>query len=437
VLPFTNKSGVPDQDYFSEGISADVITDLCKISALAVIDSNTSFALKGQPLDLKQLGRDFAATHVLDGAVRRSGTRLRISAQLIEIASGRSLWAERYDRELSDVFEIQDEISHAIVAALQLTLLPKEKQALDQRGTSNAEAYDTYLRARALWSSGTIGDYRSNEEIVRMCTEATALDPSYASAWALRALASAELRFWQGLAVDALASAERAIELDDRLPEPHCVRARKLEELGRVAEAEAAAHDAINLDQQSWEANREIAQLMFRRGQVRDALVYFEQAVALMRTDHDSASMLVSCYASVGDDSGSRNAALAAVARSEHRIICDPLNGSAFASGACGLAALGNHERAQKWIRKALAVDPGNLSMRYSLAATIAVHFHDEAQALDILGPFAECIRFLPHLRLLELDPRWAWMRERAPFQAIMERARKRLGSMSSSELMC
>lgn len=190
VLPFVNKSGDADQDYFSDGITEDVITDLSKVSALSVVGSNTSFALKGQSIDLKKLGGDHAVTHVLEGAVRKSASRLRITAQLVETSSGQSLWAERYDRELSDVFEIQDEISRAIVDALQLTLLPKEGTTLDRRGTADAEAYDTYLRARALWSAGNFGDYRSNEEIVRLCTEATARDQGMRSlghSWRSRA----------------------------------------------------------------------------------------------------------------------------------------------------------------------------------------------------------------------------------------------------------
>ena len=129
-----------------------------------------------------------------------------------------------------------------------MTLCRKERTALDQRGTGSAEAYDLYLRARALWSAGNASNHRSNEAIQRLCGEATARDPAYAGAWALMALAGAELRFWQGVAVDALAPAEKAIALDGRLAEPHCVRARQLEELGHDEDAEAAVELALQLD---------------------------------------------------------------------------------------------------------------------------------------------------------------------------------------------
>ncbi|MEO8455987.1 MAG: TIR domain-containing protein [Sphingomicrobium sp.] len=426
VLPFANKSGEADQAYFGEGITEDVITDLCKVSALSVIRHSCSAALNPQHVDLKQLATDLGATYVVEGTVRKSDTRLRITAHLVEIATGRSLWAERYDRELRDIFEIQDEISLAIVEALQLTLLPQEKTALDRRDTSSAAAYDLYLRARALWSAGS-GDYRKNEAICRLCAEAAGLDSHYAGAWALIALASAELHFWQRATVDALMPAEKAGALDERLTAPHCVRARHFEEQGLDEDADAAVEIALGLDPESWEANREAGQVKFRRGNVVEAIPYFEKAAAIMKTDHDSASTLICCCNAVGDTEGVLRAAQTAVARAEQLIICDPINGSAFASAARGFAALGEGDRALKWTRKALNVDPGNLAMRYSLAATSAAWLGDGERALEILEPFAEAVRFTPHLRLLELDPSWAAIRDGASFQALLQRARKRL----------
>ncbi len=437
VLAFANKSGDPEQDYFSDGIAEDVITDLSKVSALSVVGPNASFAFKGQQVDPKQLARELGITHVVEGAVRRSGSRLRITVQLIEAASGRSLWAERFDRELSDVFEIQDEISHAIVDALQLTLLPKEKTALDRRGTGNAEAYDAYLKARALWVSGNVGDHRSNEEVARLCTEATGADPGYASAWALLALARAELRFWQARQLDALGPGERAIALDPKLAEPHCVRAGHLEEQGRTDDAEAAVDAALRADPDSWEANRQAAGLLFRQGKLAEAIPLFDRAVRMMRTDHTCASMLIACYRAIGDSDGMRRAAQAAVARSEKVIICDPANGSAFASAAHAFAALGESDRSRKWVRKALTVDPGNLAMRYTLSSTIAAHLDDEEQALAVLEPFAEAVRFPPHLALLELDPRWSPIRDGEAFQTMLKRARTRVVMLAQGAATC
>ncbi|HLO19845.1 MAG TPA: TIR domain-containing protein [Sphingomicrobium sp.] len=433
VLPFANKSGDPAQDYFSEGITEDVVTDLSKISALSVIGHNTSVGFDGRAVDLKRLANELGVTHVVDGTVRKSASRLRITAQLIATSNGLSLWAERYERELSDVFAIQDEISHAIVEALQLKLLPNEKTAIAEGRTTSAEAYDLYLKARRLWPDGAAGDYRKSEEISRLCAEATAIDPDYANAWALVAMASAELRLWQGQSVDPLAAAERALALDPQLLEPHCVRARHFEELGEDEEAETALGQAFSLDVDSWDANSTAAQLLFRRGKVVAAIPHLEKAVGANRKDHANASLLITCCRAVADDAGARRAAQMAVTWAEAVLICDPAHGSAFASAAHGFAALGECDRARKWIRKALNVDPGNLAMRYSLASTAAAILDDESTAISILEPFVEAARFVPHLRLLELDPSWTSIRNGTVFPAILQRARKRVEALAVS----
>ena len=433
VLPFANKSGDPEQDYFSDGITEDVITDLSKISALSVI----GHADAGSANDLKRLASELGITHVVEGTVRKSASRLRITAQLVEAASGRSVWAERYEREFSDVFAIQDEISHAIVEALQLKLLPDETSAIAEGRTRSAEAYDLYLQARALWPAGAAGDYRKNAEIARLCSEATAIDPDYANAWALMALASAQLRFWQGAGADALAAAERAARLDPELPDPHCVRAAHLEEQGRTDEADAALGDALTVDRDSWEAHCAAARLMFQRGELSRAIPHLEKAVASGRKDYASASMLIICHAAIGDKAAIRRAAEMTIAFAEHFVISDPANGTAFAAGARGFAALGESDRARKWIRKALTVDPGNLAMRYSLAATAAGTLNDEEQALDIIEPFAEAARFAPHLIMLERDPSWDGIRASAEFRSMLQRARRRVEAFAGSAVSC
>jgi adenylate cyclase len=437
VVPFVNMSGDAEQEYFSDGITEDVITDLCKVSALAVAGRNASFALKGQTVDMQRLASELAVSHVLEGTVRKSAARLRVTAQLTDTSSGRSLWAERYDRELSDVFEIQEEISHAIVEALQVTLLPQEASAINERSTSSARAYDLYLRARGHWAECEPADARRNAEIARLCGEAVELDPDYASAWALLALASAELRFWTGEGPDAVSAAERAMTLDARLPEPHCVRARMFEEHGDDDSADAAVELALALKPDSWEANREAAQILFRRGSPGDAIPYFEKAADAERIDHHSPAMLICCHRATGDSGGAARAAEMAVFRAERAIICDPANGAAFASAAAGFAALGECDRARRWIRKALNVDPGNLAMRYGLAATLAAGLGDTDGALDALEPFAEAVALLPHLRLLGNDPSWARLRGLPRFEAMVQRARKRAQALAGGAVTC
>ena len=155
VLPFANMSGDPEQEYFSDGISEDIITDLSKIAGLTVIARNSSFAYKGRSVDVRTIGRDLGVRSVLEGSIRRAGNRLRITAQLIDAATGAHLWADRYDRDLTDIFEVQDEVVEKIVGVLAVTLTLGEQQRLRRHGTSNVEAYEYWLRARALLTRGT------------------------------------------------------------------------------------------------------------------------------------------------------------------------------------------------------------------------------------------------------------------------------------------
>ena len=182
-------SGDPEQEYFSDGISEDITTDLSKISSLGVVARNTAFTFKGQSVDVAELARKLGVSHVLEGSVRKAGGRVRINAQLIDGENGEHLWAERYDRDLEDIFAIQDEISKAIVSALKLKLLPEEKKAIEQRGTTCAEAYNLYLLARQYWATGNHGDPRREERVMRICSRAVEIDPYYAEAWALLAIA--------------------------------------------------------------------------------------------------------------------------------------------------------------------------------------------------------------------------------------------------------
>ncbi|HEY0106257.1 MAG TPA: adenylate/guanylate cyclase domain-containing protein, partial [Rhizomicrobium sp.] len=252
VLPFSNMSGDTEQEYFSDGISEDIITDLSKVSALSVVARNTAFTFKGKSLKIPQVARELNVSHVLEGSVRKSGGRVRITAQLIDGAAGDHVWAERYDRNLDDIFALQDEISQAIVGALKLVLLPEEKKAIEHRGTDNVEAYNLYLMARQSFATGNNGDMRRDETVIRLCTRATEIDPSYARAWALMALAQNSLRYQFGkVGEGGHAAAERALALDANLAEAHAVMATLLDESGHREQALAELATALRLDPES------------------------------------------------------------------------------------------------------------------------------------------------------------------------------------------
>ena len=434
VLPFINMSGEPEQEYFSDGISEDIITDLSKVSALSVIARNTAFTFKGQTVDVKEVAKTLGVTYVLEGSVRKAGNRVRITAQLIDGAAGDHVWADRYDRDLTDIFEIQDEISKAIVEALKVSLLPAEKKAIEARGTSNVDAYNVYLMARQQWISGSFGEPRRDEGIVRLCQQATLLDPEYAQAWALMALAQAELRFWHARDDDPLPAAERALALDAKLAEAHCVKARYLEDEGRAEEAERQIKTALQLNPESWEANREAARMLFRHGHVREAIRYFEKAGSLVDSDWHNPMMVVGCYRSIGELGTALVRAKVALERTERAISKDPTNSHALAAGANALAMLGDKHRAREWMQRALAFDPNNLSMRYNLACALVQDLNDTDAALEMLEPYFERITSSTFIRHLEADPDLDPIRSNARFTEMLAGAKQRLGLAAAAE---
>jgi adenylate cyclase len=428
VLPFVNMSGDPEQEYFSDGITEDIITDLSKVSALMVIARNTAFTLKGKVMDVKEVARSLEVSHVLEGSVRKVGDRVRITAQLIDGSTGGHVWADRYDRDLTDIFAIQDEISKAIVAALRVKLLPAEKKAIETRGTSNVDAYNLYLMARQQWISGSFGDVRRDELIVRICKQALALDPNYAQAWALMALAQSQLRLWHARDENALPAAERALEIDPNLAEARCVKAHVLEEQGKQDEAIAEIETALRLDPESWEVNREAGRLLFRQGQMREAIPLFEKAAALMDTDWHNPQMLICCYNATGEGDNLRRVARMTVERAEKALAKDPANSLALAGGAVGAALLGEDQKARDWIDRALLLDPDNIMMRYNLACTLIVGLKDRERALEVLGPYFERTVSPTQITHLEADPDLDTVRDDPRFKDMLVGAKQRLG---------
>jgi len=219
VLPFNNMSGDPEQEYFSDGISEDIITDLSKISGLFVVGRNTSFGYKGMSPQLQRVASDLGVKYILEGSVRKAGQRVRVNAQLIDGSNGGHLWADRYDRDLTDIFAIQDEITQSIVEQLKIRLLPREKKAITQAPTVSVEAYNYYLKGRQLFHAFTKSFLTLAKE---MFAKAVEVDPNYARAYA--GLASATARLWgmYNVPTDAnelLAITDKALALDPNLPE--------------------------------------------------------------------------------------------------------------------------------------------------------------------------------------------------------------------------
>ena len=387
VLPFANISGDPEQEYFSDGISEDIITDLSKISALHVVSRNTAFTFKGKAVDVGQLASQLNVTHVVEGSVRKAAGRVRITAQLIDGANDSHLWAERYDRDLNDIFAIQDEISHAIVDALKVKLLPEEKKAIQQHGTANVDAYNLFLMARKTHAAGYEGDARNLDAVIRICRRAVEIDPNYADAWALIALAEVALRATVGRqGGDAgLAAVERALALNPDLAEAHAVKARILSEENRPDEGDRELDIALRLDPESYQVNLAAGLLSFRRKKIEEAATYWEKALTLEESDFGSAGMLITIYTALGKPHDARRAAKISLERCEKILARDSNNGTAWGHSSVALAVLGQHERAKEWMERTLLIDPDNMTMRYNFVCTLAKYLDDKDAALKML----------------------------------------------------
>ncbi|HEY5458949.1 MAG TPA: TIR domain-containing protein [Sphingomicrobium sp.] len=428
VLPFQNMSGDPEQEYFSDGISEDIITDLSKVSALSVVARNTAFQFKGSAVDVKEVASALGVDHVLEGSVRKAGNRVRITAQLIDGKAGDHLWADRYDRDLTDIFEIQDEISKKIVRALKIRLLPEEEEAIETRGTENAQAYNLYLMARQQWVWGSWGNARRDEVIVHICKQALTLDANYADAWALMALAQAELRFWHGKNDDPLPAAERALEINPGVAEAHAVKVRYFEQQGELDRADKELEQALKRGPDSWEVNREAARLMFGRNRMGDAIRYYGKSSELMETDFHSCLMSQTCYLGAGDEAGALDAARRTLERAEVALSKDPTNGAALAAGASSLIMMGEIERGKDWTQRALLLDPENLSIRYNVACSLTFRNSDLDGALDLLEQYFGRIDSPGQIRHAEIDPDMDRVRDDSRFVKMIREAKERLG---------
>jgi len=428
VLPFQNMSGDPEQEYFSDGISEDITTDLSKISALGVVARNTAFTFKGQSVDVAELARKLGVSHVLEGSVRKAGGRVRINAQLIDGVSGEHLWAERYDRDLEDIFAIQDEISKAIVSALKLKLLPEEKKAIEQRGTTSAEAYNLYLLARQYWVTGNHGDPRREERVMRICSRAVEIDPQYAEAWALLAIAQSNLRYAFGQKVDdGFAAAHAALAIDPTIAEARLPKINRLVEKQQFDAASAEMEEAIRLGPESWEVNKEAGRFYLICRDVPRATRHYEKAAELMESDFHAWALLATCYRALGEQEKLRHSAKMMVSEGQKAIQQDPSNGAALGILAGGYAILGDEERTREWIARALLIDPDNLNMRYNFACVLAAHLNDNEGALKLLQSTVPMCT-LSLLKVFETDTDLDPLRDDPRFQRLLTDTRKKHG---------
>lgn len=414
VLPFTNMSGDPEQEYFSDGITEDIITDLWKVSGLFVVARHTAFTYKGKPVKVQQVGHELGVRYVLEGSVRKAGSRVRVTGQLINCGDGGHIWAERFDRELTDIFAIQDEITHAIVEQLKVKLLSQEKKVIGRTPTDNVEAYTYYLRGRELLYRGSKSGYKAGRE---MFARAVELDPSYARAYAGIADCDAflYLRTTESVSSDSiLAMSEKALALDNTLAEAHASRGAALSVVKRYVEAAAEFEKAISLDPNSFEAYYFYARVCIFEGKIEQATMLFERAAESKPDDYQCMCLLIQCYHSLGREQDAKEAARKGVKLAERQLILHPDDARPAELGSVALIELGESDRAREWIARALAIEPNNAPTQYNAACGYA-QLGDLDKAFDLLerglanaGPeFGRWIQHDSSLSSLRKDPRY------------------------------
>ena len=286
VLPFDNMSGDPEQDYFSDGMTEDIITDLSKVPGLLVIARNSSFAYKGKSVDIRIVGRELGARFVLEGSVRRAADRVRINAQLIDAANGRHMWAERYDRELTDVFVVQDEVTSQIVAALKIKLTPAETALLAASAPTSIDAHDLLLRARAMMI-GTIRNRAMFEQASTLLRKAIELDPTYAQAYAALSVLHAfdHHNHWSAhhdrSATEAQHFADRAIAMNANEPTAHYAASVASVIGGNLERAQTEAEAALALSPNFALAHESLGVVRMLSGEPLQAIPHFERSMRL------------------------------------------------------------------------------------------------------------------------------------------------------------
>ena len=384
ILPFTNLSNDPEQEFFSDGITEDIITDLSNVSGLFVLSRNTVFAYKGKAQNVERVARELGVGNIVEGSVRKAGNRVRINAELIEGATDGHLWAARYDRELIDIFDVQDEIAKAIVGQLKVKLLPEEKRAIELAPTENVEAYTHYLRGREYYHIASKANHLMAKQNFARAIE---LDPNYARAYAGIAVCDSRLRSHYGVAIpveDILANTNKALTIDPNLAEAYATKGFALAVGDRRTEAVAAFEQALVRDPDCYEANRYFAEFCVTEGQFELAARHFMRALEIDPKDYASPMMLVNVFRSLGRQEDAESYARHGIRKAEEELRLHPENANVACLGATVLAFLGEDGRALEWLGRSLATDPGDTNIQYNAACTYAL-LGQADRAIDLL----------------------------------------------------
>jgi TolB-like protein/Tfp pilus assembly protein PilF len=372
VLPFTNMSGDPDQDYFADGLTEEIITELSQASALSVVARHTVFTFKGRTLHLQEVARELNVGYLLEGSVRKSGDCLRVTAQLIDGATGDHRWADRYDRRLEDVFALQDEIARSIVEVLKVTLLPGELEILRRHPTGDPHAYEYYLMGRSFYLRGM--DKRCIGIARDMYARAVDIDPGYSRAYAGMAICDSYVAAsGPGASFDsALGNSARALALEPNLAEAYAAKGLALYAAVRFDEAAVELDRAIALDPGLFEAHFFQGRNRRNQGRRAEAVALFARAAELRPNDFRSLGLYAWECKALGREEFAA-AFRRCLLRVEAEIEAHPDNADALAFGSSILVAVGQPVRADDWAARAIMLGADDYAVQYNVAVTNAL----------------------------------------------------------------
>jgi len=419
VLPFADLSAERDQEYFSDGIAEEILNALSKVDGLHVPARTSCFAFRGATADAREIGRRLGVEALLDGSIRKAGKRVRISVQLIDAANGYQLWSERFDREIEDIFVVQDEIARSVLESLGLALTEREEARFLKPSTANMEAYEFYLRGRKLYHKWT----RQSVEFARQMFErAVKIDPDFAAAWAGLATTYVDLFRWGRNPRDleeAKRASENALRLNPNSAEAHVSMGQALAIQRRFSEAANAFERAIKEDPTVYEAYYLYGRAMVESGNVEKAVELFEKAQHARPDDYESRVLRAQTLTELGREDEARHANQVAVECIQKHLELTPDEARAYSLGASVLIRLGQNERSKQWTQQAMTLAPADPLVLYNAACNWAL-LGETDHALDGLERAIEAGVAVGDW--IKHDPDFASLRSHPRFQAIVKR---------------
>jgi serine/threonine protein kinase/Tfp pilus assembly protein PilF len=419
VLPFANMSADAENEYFADGMAEEIINALSKVQGLRVASRTSSFAFKGKNEDIGEIGRKLKVSTVLEGGVRKMGNRLRITAELVNVADGYHLWSERYDREIEDIFAIQDDISQAIVKALRVILTEGEKKAIESKPRTNIQAYDYYLRGRQFIHQLR---RRSLEYARQMFNKAIELDPNYALAYTGVADASSLLYQYFDARDFNLRQADKAskkaLELEPDLAEAQVSRGIVASLKRNFVEAEESFSKAMKLEPKMFEAPYWYGMGLMAEGRFEDAVKMFDRASNLRPEDYQSAHFMGQAYHALGMKDRQEEQLRRGLKLMESSLELNPDDARAANLAASVFAILGEEENAVKYGERSLAIDPEDPMLLYNVACMYSSLGRTD-QAISCLERSVD--KGFGHREWIDNDPDLAPLRDNPKYQAIVD----------------